>query len=217
MRNRLDLAVLLLKQGLDPGQIVTRLELRKMLVGSKSVLEVGCGRTPNMKWLGVENSVGLDGFEPYVEEARKLGLHSQVILGDVRDLLRHFKPGQFDTVVALDLIEHLTKEDGLRLMRGMEEVAARKVIFYTPSGFLPQHTFDNNELQEHLSGWEADEMKQYGYRVVGLLGPKSLRGEMHVLKYRPRIFWGMVSLVGHYLWTRWCPSKAAAILCVKTK
>jgi hypothetical protein len=207
----------MLKQGLDPGQIVTRLELRKMLVDSKNVLEVGCGKTPNMKWLGVENSVGLDGFQPYVEEARKFGLHADVVLGDVRDLQRYFKPGQFDTVVALDLIEHLTKEDGLRLMRSMEEVSARKIIFYTPSGFVPQHTFDNNQLQEHLSGWEAEEMKGYGYRVVGLLGPKSLRGEMHVLKYRPRIFWGIVSLAAHFLWTRWCPSKAAAILCVKVK
>jgi hypothetical protein len=137
-------------------------------------------------------------------------------VGDVRELDRYFKAGQFDTVVALDVIEHLTKEDGLQMMRSMEKIASRKVIFYTPSGYLPQHSFENNDLQEHLSGWEAEEMKQLGYRVTGVLGPKTLRGEMHVLKGQPKIFWGFISLVAHFLWTRWAPSKAAAILCVKT-
>ena len=58
-------------------------------------------------------------------------------------------------------------------------------------------------------------MTNYGYRVIGLLGPKSLRGEYHAIKRRPRIFWGIVSLLGHFLWTRNHPAKAAAILCVK--
>jgi hypothetical protein len=120
-------------------------------------------------------------------------------------------------VIALDVIEHLTKEDGLRMMLSMEKIASRKVVFFTPSGFLPQHSFENNSLQEHLSGWEAEEMQKLGYQVQGLLGPKKLRGEMHVLKGRPRWFWAVVSLAAHFLWTQWAPSKAAAILCVKTK
>jgi hypothetical protein len=53
--------------------------------------------------------------------------------------------------------------------------------------------------------------------VLGLLGPKFLRGEYHMLKWRPKFFWGLVSMVGHLLWTRWHPSQAASILCVKTK
>jgi len=217
MRSRTQLVAYLLKQGLDPAQILTRLAFRKALAGSDKVLEVGCGKTPNMKWLGIQNSTGIDGYAPYLEEARKEKLHAELILGDVRELDRYFKPGQFDTVVALDVIEHLTKEDGLKMMQSMEKIASRKIVFFTPSGFLPQHSFENNNLQEHLSGWEAKEMEQLGYKVTGLLGPKMLRGEMHVLKGRPRFFWAIISLLGHFLWTRWQPSKAAAIFCVKTK
>lgn len=217
MRSRTQLIIYLLKQGLDPAQVITRLALRKALVGSEKVLEVGCGKTPNLKWLGIQNTTGLDGFAPYVEEARRENLHAEVILGDARELERYFKPGQFDTVVALDLIEHLRKEDGLRMMRSTEAIASRKIIFFTPNGFLPQHSYENNDLQEHLSGWEAEEMKQLGYKVIGLLGPKKLRGERHALKGRPKFLWAMISLLGHFMWTRWCPSKAAAILCVKTK
>jgi hypothetical protein len=217
MRSRTQLIRFLLKKGLDPAQILTRLEFRRVMLGSENVLEVGCGKTPNLQWLGIENSTGIDGYAPYLEVAKQEKLHKEVILGDVRDLEKYFKPGQFDTVVALDVIEHLTKGDGLRMMRSMEKIAAHKVVFFTPSGFLPQHSFENNDLQEHLSGWEAKEMEQLGYKVTGLLGPKALRGEMHVLKGRPRFLWAIISLLGHFLWTRWAPSKAAAILCVKSK
>lgn len=217
MYGRIKLIFLLLKRKYDPAQILTRLAFRNALEGCDRVLEVGCGKSNNMRCLGISRSTGIDGFAPYVEEARSKKLHDNVVLGDVRELDKYFKPGQFDAVVALDVIEHLTKEDGLRMMQSMEKIAGHKVIFFTPSGFLPQHTFDNNNLQEHLSGWEAREMEQYGYHVIGLLGPKSLRGEMHVLKGKPRFFWAVISLLGHFLWTRWVPAKAAAILCVKVK
>jgi hypothetical protein len=61
MRSRTQLVSFLLKQGLDPTQIWTRLAFRKALQGSDKVLEVGCGKTPNMQWLGITGTTGLDG------------------------------------------------------------------------------------------------------------------------------------------------------------
>jgi SAM-dependent methyltransferase len=217
MRSRLSLILLLLKQGFDPGAIVTRLALRKALEGCDSVLDVGCGTSMNLRWLGIKHPVGMEGHPPTLEKARHKNTHDELVSGDVRALDQHFKPGQFDACIAMDVIEHLPKEDGFKMMEQMEKIARRKVVFLTPSGFLPQHSFDNNDLQEHLSGWEASEMEQRGYQVIGLLGPKGMRGEQHVLKGRPRVFWGLVSLLGHIFWTHCRPEKAAAILCVKTK
>ncbi len=217
MHSRFKMIVLLLKQGFEPGQIVTLLALRQAMDGCADVLDVGCGKTMNMRRLGVKHSTGFDGYAPYLDEARQNNLHDAYVLGNVQDLEKHFKPGQFDTVLALDVIEHLPKEEGLKMMRSMEKIARRKVIFFTPSGFLPQTSYHDNALQEHLSGWEPAEMEGYGYQVMGALGPKSLRGELHSLKGRPKIFWGLVSLLGHFIWTRWSPKHAAAILCVKTK
>ncbi len=115
----------------------------------------------------------------------------------------------------MDLIEHLPKEAGLKLLRDMESVARQQVVIFTPSGFKPQGNKAAGDLEEHLSGWEPKEMRQHGYKVIGALGPKWLRGELHVLKYWPKIFWGLVALLLHLLWTRWRPESAAAILCVK--
>jgi len=217
MHSQFKLISSLLKEGLDPGQIVTLLTLRNAIEGCEDVLDVGCGKTNNMQRLAIKHSTGIDGYAPYLEEAKKHNLHDQYVLGDVRELEKYFKPGQFDTVLALDVIEHLPKEDGLRMMHSMEKIARRKVVLFTPSGFLPQTSYENNDLQEHLSGWEPSEMERYGYKVIGVLGPKSLRGELHSLKGRPKIFWGIISLLGHFLWTKRTPAKAAAILCVKTK
>ena len=217
MHSRIGLILILIKQGFDPAQILTRLALRKALNDCESVLDVGCGKSMNLRWVGVKHSTGIDGYAPDLEEARRLKTHDELILGDVQKLDNYFNSGQFDAVMALDVIEHLAKEDGLRLMQTMEKTSRRKVIFFTPSGFLPQYHLEKNDLQEHLSGWEAAEMKQHGYRVIGMLGPKILRGEFHSLKWRPKLFWGGVSMLGHFLWTRWFPEKAAAILCIKTK
>ncbi len=217
MRSRTSLVCLLLKQGYDPAAIVLRLALRKALRGSDRVLDIGCGCSMNMRWLGVPHPTGLEGYGPALEEARRRNTHDQLIQGDVRSLDQHFQAGQFDTCVALDVIEHLSKEDGWKMLASMERIATRKVIILTPSGFLPQRHLEQGDLQEHLSGWEAEEMRAQGYKVTGLLGPKSLRGDHHHLKGQPKVFWGMVSLLGHFLYTRYRPAKAAAILCVKTK
>ena len=215
MKSAGTLTLALLKQKSDPAEVLVKLAFRKALLGCKSVLDVGCGASPTMRQLGVPRPVGIEGYKPSVDRAKLLNTHDDMIHGDARELDRYFRPKQFDACIALDVIEHLPKLDGVKLMRDMEKIAAKKVIFFTPCGFLPQRHTTNDDLQEHLSGWDPVEMNNYGYKVTGLLGPKKLRGEYHVIKGRPRIFWGFVSLFGHFFSTRNRPEKAAAILCVK--
>jgi SAM-dependent methyltransferase len=215
MKSGTSLTLELLKQKSDPAEIVVKLALRKALLGCESVLDVGCGASPTMRQLGVYRAVGIEGYKPSVDRAKQLNTHDEMIHGDVRELGQHFRPRQFDACVAFDVIEHLAKPDGVKLMQDMEKIATKKVVFFTPCGFLPQRHATNDDLQEHLSGWDPVEMNNYGYKVTGLLGPKKLRGEYHAIKGRPRIFWGVVSLFGHFLETRNHPEKAAAILCVK--
>lgn len=169
-----------------------------------------------MRDLGVPRPIGLEAYQPSIELAQRLKTHDEIVQGDVRRLSEHFSPKQVDACVALDLIEHLPKEDGFELIEGMERIARKKVIVLTPSGFLPQGHTDAGDLQVHLSGWQPGEMRERGFKVMGHLGPKALRGEHHILKYQPRILWGMFSLACHWTWTRWYPQHAAAILCVKT-
>jgi SAM-dependent methyltransferase len=215
MKSRISLIATLLQQGLDPNAISCRLALRQALLGCDSVLDVGCGVSAILRQLDVTRTTGFEGYQPDFEEARRRNTHDELVQGDARNLTSYFQPKQFDACIALDVIEHFTKADGLKLMQDMEKLARKKVIFFTPQGFLPQRHAANDDLQAHLSGWEPVEMSRCGYEVIGQLGPKSLRGEGHVLK-RPAIFWGIVSWFCQLAWIRRHPEKAAAIFCVKT-
>ena len=75
------------------------------------------------------------------------------------------------------MIEHLEKSDGFKLIQIMESIAKKKVIIFTPNGFLRQEgVFDSNPWQEHVSGWEINEMEKLGFTVKGHGGHKTLRG-----------------------------------------
>ena len=74
-----------------------------------------------------------------------------------------------DSVFMLDLIEHLTKEDGLLLLKHAERIAREQIVIFTPLGFMPQHMEDGEldgwgmhgvQYQEHRSGWLPDDFGQ---------------------------------------------------------
>ncbi|HMK39216.1 MAG TPA: class I SAM-dependent methyltransferase, partial [Bacteroidota bacterium] len=176
-------------------------ELAKALRGCSSCLDVGCGGGSPLRLIGIDSSVGLDGHGPSVEEARRNATHDEIRHADVRTIGSLFPARSFDACIALDLIEHLTKEDGFRLLEDMERIASRRVIIFTPNGFVPQQSREG-DLQEHLSGWEAGEMRRLGYDVIGLHGPKFLRGEYHQSRFLPRSVGGVVSVAAHLLYTR---------------
>jgi hypothetical protein len=192
----------------------TLAELARAVEGCRSALDLGCGGGSPSRHLGIPYLSGLDGHAPSLREARANSTHQEYHLGDVRSIGGLFSQGQFEACIALDLIEHLTKDEGRQLLRDMETIASKRVIVFTPNGFLPQHGSED-DLQEHLSGWNPEEMQAIGYRVIGMHGPKFLRGEYHRSRFLPRAIAGPLSIIGHFLYTRSHPEKASALLCVK--
>ena len=192
-------------------------ELEAEVVGScSSLLDLGCGRASPVGAFSrkLEHCVGVDLFEPYLQESVAAGIHSDYRCLDVMQIGQHFEEDAFDCVVALDLIEHLPKEAGLDLLQAMEKVARKKVIVFTPNGFVPQRPYDGNPFQEHLSGWSVDEMRSRGYRVLGIHGWKPLRGELGAARGRPRPLWELIALWSQPLVLH-RPAQAFHLLCVK--
>ncbi|HEV2210478.1 MAG TPA: class I SAM-dependent methyltransferase [Verrucomicrobiae bacterium] len=189
-------------------------DIRSSLRGCQTVLDVGCGNSSPLKFVHGVQLVGMDGYAPALEEARKTGTHDEYVLGDVKKIGELLAGRKFDACIALDVIEHLEKADGWRMLESMERLATKRVVIFTPNGFMPQKSKDG-DLQEHLSGWTADEMRSRGYRVLGMYGPKSMRGEYHRVKHQPRALWVLITLFLHYAYTRAHPEKSAAIFCVK--
>ena len=189
-------------------------ELRHTLKGFRTVLDVGCGFPSPLRVLQDSYLVGVDGYRPALDQARESRSHNEFFLKDVRQIGDLLGSRTFEACVALDVIEHLEKQDGWTMLQNMERLATRRVIIFTPNGFIPQRSQDG-DLQEHLSGWTVEEMRARGYRVFGMYGPKRLRGEHARIKHSPRPFWVVISLAAHHLYTRARPEMAAAIFCVK--
>jgi len=201
----------------DLGDLFYYRILQSELSGMNSVLDIGCGaRSPLADLKKTFYSVGVDIFEPSIRQSEKAKLHDEYILGDILKLKKILKQRKFDVVVALDIVEHLEKKDGWKLLEEMERVAKKKVIILTPYGFTQQHPYEENPYQIHKSGWYPEEFKKLGYQVYGMRGLRFIRGECATIKYKPWFFWGIISSLSQFV-TFFFPSLSYQLIAVKNK
>ncbi len=191
--------------------------LSKEIEEDWTVLDVGCGRTSSLK--GVNKGsyrVGLDIYKPYILKIRELVIHSAYVLSDAKAL--PFKPKSFDCAVATEILEHLDKHDGLRMLEEIERVVKKKILMTTPNGFLPTYAGpDDNPEETHLCGWTVDELKKIGFRIYGYNGLKGLwkveQGQA-VIKFKPRKIFARLMEMSK-LFVYYCPSLAFQLLFIK--
>lgn len=193
-----------------------RLLEREILGTCRSVLDVGCGNGAHTIGLKdrLDEIVGIDAFDAALEGARQRGVYTKIVSGNILELKKLFPTKSFDCVVAFDVIEHLTKDDGLKLLHEMESLARKKVIVFTPNGFLPQEAIDGNVYQRHLSGWDVREMERCGYDVKGVHGLRVFLGERSEPRWRPRRVWKALAVATQPL-VLWVPKVAFQLFCVK--
>jgi hypothetical protein len=94
-----------------------------------------------------------------------IGKNDLFIKSDVFDFLSAINFGRWgaDVMVCLDGIEHLTKENGFRLMKEMEDLSVTQ-IFFTPLGeYLLE---DDANPDHHHSGWLPEDFHKKGYSTI---------------------------------------------------
>ena len=200
--------------------------LKQELKDCESVLDLGCGPDSPLQYCSnVQHSVGVEAFQPYLEESKKKQIHSEYVSKNIGNL--DFEENSFDAVIMLEVIEHLEEQEGLEILKKLEKWARKKVIISTPNGFFPQKVVDNNPMQVHLSGWDIPKIKSLGFnRFKGLAGLKYLRAEIDhdtmgddlfiSIKYKPKFFWFFIANLSQILTYR-LPNLAFGLFCVKTK
>lgn len=186
----------------------------RALRGFSRILEIGTG-PPGWSWrrllapVRLSEGVGLDAHLPYLRpdamswSARVWGRGERL----------PFRDRVFDAAIALDVLEHLEKVDGLRLLEEMERVSRFRSVVVTPNGFLPQESVEV-PTQAHRSGWTPAELSGRGYRVRGIRGWRRLRGDHSKVVIRPAWFGHFVSgLTEPLVW--WGPGRAFQLLAIK--
>jgi hypothetical protein len=147
--------------------------LLRLLHGSKTLLDVGCGPMTFLRELPVQTRVGVDAHRPYLEHADRDGIVPVNL--DARELRSVFVDRSFDAVTLIDVIEHFEEADALEVLRQIESIARRVCILFTPRGEFPQEAFDayglgGEQYQQHRSVWDERSLGAHGYRCVVLMG-----------------------------------------------
>lgn len=199
--------------------------LQKELKDCESVLDLGCGPSSPIQYCkNIKYSIGVEVFLPYLEVSKKQKIHTIYLNKNINDI--DFPNDSFDAVVMIEILEHLSEEEGLIIVKKAEKWALKKVIITSPNGFIPQIGLDNNPFQRHVSGWNYKTMKKLGYRINGLAGLKFLRQEVQnnimcddlttSIRFKPRFFWFVIATLSQII-TYYLPKYAFELFSVKNK
>jgi SAM-dependent methyltransferase len=150
----------------------------RLLVG-ESVLDVGCGYG---RWCHLIKSNyweaglarppvvdGFDAFEPNVERCRRDGCYRRVW----HQVLPSEIEGRWDTVLAVEILEHLPQEIVETVVERLEEVAARRVVLTMPRNAMVgarggvEQPEGFNEYEAHKSSLPISYFRDRGYTVRG--------------------------------------------------
>lgn len=145
----------------------------------------GLGQTGLMlRGLGVTRGqpelTGVDVYKPYHLLQERLGIYDKVILHDLCETPLPFKNKTHHITIGQQVIEHLPKEKGIRLLVELECVTKDLIIIATPNGYHESGPgTDGNQHSAHLSAWHPNDFQKHGYetRVVSKnVNSRALRG-----------------------------------------
>lgn len=185
------------------------------ICGNK-ILDVGCGYgkwgflAKKYFWAACQGSsceepfiAGLDCHQPNLDGLRAHRLYDELIRADAAYL--PFRNKSFDTVLAIEVMEHLREEAGYQALQEFERVAKQCIILSTPNkkcfrdGLTDVHGY--NPYEAHRSRWKIKTFKSLGYRFYGLGS-----------KLWPRWFWSATELT--YFSYR-IPMVSDTLVCIK--
>ena len=146
------------------SQVVKLLELI-LLLKPNSILDVGVGfgkyglllREYLELWdgRGVYNQWkkridGIEVFPGYLTAVHHY-IYDHIYVGDALDVLPT-TPDKYDLILLVDIIEHFSLEDGLRLLQYAAE-CGRNVLISTPKCLAPQSNAFGNPYETHRFQW----------------------------------------------------------------
>ena len=129
----------------------------------REILDVYYERVQPETWTTVID--GIEIYEPYRNPTWALA-YNQIHIGDARELLPTL--GQYDLIIACDVIEHFEKADGNKLIDELLRHAP-VLIMTTPAGYAPQGAAYGNEHETHLSTWSEADLARWPhrYKLIG--------------------------------------------------
>jgi glycosyltransferase involved in cell wall biosynthesis len=129
------------------------------------ILDIGCGIIPQ-NFIKPKVHICCDPFKQYLELLKDNINNGKdrsyvFINASWSEVIKIFPEKSIDSIFILDVVEHLNKDEGIKLLKETEKIAREQIVIFTPLGFLPQKHPDGKDAwglegskwQEHKSGW----------------------------------------------------------------
>lgn len=197
--------------------------LRKAIGEAKTILDLGCEHGQLMQLLSEGKDwkiTGVDIYKKNINIASKRKKFVQVFIGDIVNISEKLikKKKKYDVVFCSQVIEHIDRKRGQKLLNLVERLAKKRIVFGTPRGFMeqPEIFLGNNPHQVHKSGWSGEDFKKRGYKVYGI-GFSPIWSESGMARNTNKLFFNTLTVFG-YLFSPivyYFPILGAGILCIK--
>lgn len=151
----------------------------------KSILDIGCGLgiygalcraylegdnlydRANLTWNKKENWKTkidcIEGFQKYITDLH-IFIYNEIFISDAKKIVDSFANKTYDLVLAIDIIEHFKKVDGISFIKTLQRIG-KNVIIATPSQFVEQ-VVPENPLENHISFWKKEELQSLGFDIL---------------------------------------------------
>lgn len=111
---------------------------------AREYTDVNKGRCAKKQW-----QVRIDGIEIFPAYQSVLwAAYDKVHIGNAITVLPIL--GNYDLILAIEILEHMEKEDGMRLLSGIKEKSRNFVVSYSNSVSVPVF---GNKYEAHISKW----------------------------------------------------------------
>ena len=134
----------------------------------KTILDIGTGDGYLMEHVNFARNFKITGIEPYkpfLKRALKSGAYDKIIVGNAQNL--KYLPDSFDIVISSQVLEYLTKREGIEFIKKCKKIAKRQTIIAAYIGDCKHVNAEGNPYQTAKSEWYPEDLRKLGFRVYG--------------------------------------------------
>lgn len=88
--------------------------------------------------------------------------YTNLFIGEALEFLLTLEDKMYDLVLAIDILEHFDKEQGVVFLRECQRVCKDSVLISTPKEFVAQEV-PANPLENHQSHWVEEDFRFCGF------------------------------------------------------
>lgn len=114
------------------------------------------------------NIEGIEIYEPYISEnTHQREIYDRIHIGDATSVINLL--GTFDVIYAGDVLEHIEKDESVKLVRQLIAKTQKALICSIPLGteWLGKRGYENG-YEDHISSWQLQELTGLGFRYYNV-------------------------------------------------